>query len=428
MYEKFYGLNEKPFNIVPNPAYLYRSEKHQDALTYLEYGLMEGTGFILLTGEIGTGKTTLVRYIVNNIESDMDVAVIFNTNITSDQLIILILDNFEITPKKDKTANIDLLYQFLIQRFSDGGRVLLIIDEAQNLSPDVLEEVRMLSNLQSDEQILLQIMLVGQPELKAKLKAPGLAQLAQRITVNYHLSTLTVKETREYIAYRLEKAGGTSDIFIPEAVDLIYESSGGIPRIINLLCDSAMVYGFGYELKQIDKKVIEQVVIDKGGIGFYAEQGEKRSEYTEDKDGDKDQGGVVRSRTGEMNDGKILQKLLLQKLLPSLQDIRLKVDLLVKKQSRAEDGYHDELVDTLQNILVTERENNDKHLQRYAALDERFKRLFSSHAALIKKQEAESEKETGESRKWFACLLGSVKNNLVKFAHKRKIYPKTPDT
>ena len=130
MYEKFYGLNEKPFNIVPNPAYLYRSEKHQDALTYLEYGLMEGTGFILLTGEIGTGKTTLVRYIVNNIESDMDVAVIFNTNITSDQLIILILDNFEITPKKDKTANIDLLYQFLIQRFSDGGRVLLIIDEA----------------------------------------------------------------------------------------------------------------------------------------------------------------------------------------------------------------------------------------------------------------------------------------------------------
>ncbi len=395
MYKKFYGLSEKPFNIVPNPAYLYRSEKHQDALTYLEYGLMEGTGFILLTGEIGTGKTTLIRYMLNNLEADMDVAVIFNTNITSDQLITLVLDNFEIPPKQDKTANIDLLYQFLIQKFSDERRVLLIIDEAQNLSPDVLEEVRMLSNLQSDEQILLQIMLVGQPELKTKLQAPELAQLAQRITVNYHLSRLTGEETKEYIAYRLEKAGGSSDIFMPEAVDLIFESSGGIPRIINMLCDSAMVYGFGYELKRIDKKVIMQVLEDKGEIGCYTGQEENR------KIGGKNlcRAGVTAEATEGIDTGDISERL--QSLEANLQDIRLKVNLLVKKQTASEDGYHDELVNTLQNLLVTERENNDKHLQKYAALDARFKQLFSKHSALIKNLEQEKQNKTSGIKKWF---------------------------
>ncbi len=371
MYEKFYGLNEKPFNIVPNPAYLYRSEKHQDALTYLEYGLMEATGFILLTGEIGTGKTTLVRYILNQIEPDVDVAVIFNTNITSDQLIGLILDNFGINSKKDKTANLDLLYRFLIEKFSDGSRVLLIIDEAQNLAADVLEEVRMLSNLQSDEQILLQIMLVGQPELKARLQDPGMAQLAQRITVNYHLSTLTREETGEYIAYRLKKAGGSPDIFMPEAVDLIYTNSGGVPRIINLFCDTAMVYGFGYELKQINPKVIDRVIEDKGGIGFYVEPEKKK---------DEDKGGILPAMKGEGIDEEILQRF--QRFEVNLQDIRLKINMLVKKQAN-QDDYHDEMVSTLQNLLDRERENSDKLIKEYAALDERFRQLSASYPQSI---------------------------------------------
>jgi putative secretion ATPase (PEP-CTERM system associated) len=377
MYEKFYGLNEKPFSIVPNPAYLYRSEKHQDALTYLEYGLMEATGFILLTGEIGTGKTTLVRYILNKVDTDMNVAVIFNTNITSDQLIGLILDNFGINSKKDKTANLDLLYRFLIEKFSDGGRVLIIIDEAQNLATDVLEEVRMLSNLQSDEQSLLQIMLVGQPELKARLKDPGLAQLAQRITVNYHLSTLTREETGEYIAYRLKKAGGSPDIFMPEAVDLIYTNSGGVPRIINLFCDTAMVYGFGYELKQINSKVIDRVIEDKGGIGFYVEPEKKK---------DKDEVGILPATKGEGSDGELLQRF--RRFEVNLQDIRLKINMLVKKQAN-QDDYHDEMVSTLQNLLDRERENSDKLIKEYAALDERFKRLSAEFSEMIKKEVVE---------------------------------------
>ncbi|MBL0700715.1 MAG: AAA family ATPase [Desulfosarcina sp.] len=392
MYEKFYELNEKPFNIVPNPAYLYRSEKHQDALTYLEYGLMEATGFILLTGEIGTGKTTLVRYILNQIEPDVDIAVIFNTNITSDQLISLILDNFEITSQKDKTANLDLLYRFLIEKFSHGGRVLLIIDEAQNLAIDVMEEVRMLSNLQSDEQILLQIMLVGQPELKARLQDPRLAQLAQRITVNYHLSTLTREETGEYIAYRLQKAGGSPDIFMPEAVDLIYTHSGGVPRIINLFCDTAMVYGFGYELKQINSKVIDRVIEDKGGIGFYIEPERKNHEDKNNEDKkDEDKGGISPTMKGEGGDEELLQRF--RRFEVNLQDIRLKINMLIKKQAAQngynQDGYHDEMVSTLQNLLDRERENSDKFIKEYAALDERFKRLSAKYSDMIKKEVVE---------------------------------------
>ncbi|WDN89449.1 general secretion pathway protein A [Desulfosarcina sp. BuS5] len=411
MYEKFYGLNEKPFNIVPNPAYLYRSEKHQDALTYLEYGLMEATGFILLTGEIGTGKTTLVRYILNQVEPDMDVAVIFNTNITSDQLIGLILDNFGINSKKDKTANLDLLYRFLIEKFSDGSRVLIIIDEAQNLAADVLEEVRMLSNLQSDEQILLQIMLVGQPELKARLQDPRLAQLAQRITVNYHLSTLTREETGEYIAYRLKKAGGSPDIFMPEAVDLIYTNSGGVPRIINLFCDTAMVYGFGYELKQINSKVIDRVIEDKGGIGFYVEPEKKKDEDKKDED----KGGILPAMKGEGGDEELLQRF--QRFEVNLQDIRLKINMLVKKQAN-QDDYHDEMVSTLQNLLDRERENSDKIIKEYAALDERFKRLSGDYFGMIKK-EAGEERPTLQSPKDEDPKNQHVKRGIMQWFAKR---------
>jgi general secretion pathway protein A len=263
MYEKFYNLKEKPFQITPNPTYLYRSQVHENALTYLEYGLMESLGFILLTGEIGTGKTTLVRHIIAQFVSDKNIGVIFNTNVTEDELLYLILRSFELLPDgKNKVNNLEILQLFLIEQYAKKKRVLLIIDEAQNLSNKALEEIRLISNLQSEDRNLIQIMLVGQPELKTRLQQPAYASFSQRVAVNIFLSRLTEEETKWYILYRLGKAGGRPDIFDQTAIDMIYKASNGIPRTINLLCDTAFVYGFADELETINAQVIKQVIAD----------------------------------------------------------------------------------------------------------------------------------------------------------------------
>lgn len=264
MYESHFGLTAKPFSMVPNPEILFLSKNHENALTYLEYGLSEKVGFILLTGEIGAGKTTLIRYMLNKMESQIDIAVIFNTNFTSDQMFRRILSEFEVPcDTTDKERHLQLLYQFLIDRYAQGRHVLLIVDEAQNLSDDALEDIRMLSNLQTDDRILLQIMLVGQPELKSRLDMPDFRQLAQRIAVNYHITPLDEEQTRHYIGYRIHKAGGEPNLFAPEAINMIFAHSGGIPRSINLMCDTALVYGFADNLERIDTAVIEKVVKDQ---------------------------------------------------------------------------------------------------------------------------------------------------------------------
>ncbi len=269
MYKKFYGLKEKPFHLIPNPQFLYPSKKHQNALTYLEYGLSEGSGFILLTGDIGSGKTTIIRHILNRIDTEIEVGLISNTNVDSGELINLVLHEFGVEQTFDNKAKaLEAVFQYLIDKYAQGRRVLLVIDEAQNLSIQSLEEVRMLSNLQTDEHMLVQIVLVGQPELRRKLQLPELSQLSQRIAVYYHLGALEREELPEYIAYRLEKVGGRIDIFDPQTFDQIFEASGGIPRVINLLCDTALVYGYAESLPQITTEVIAQVIRDKDGFGL----------------------------------------------------------------------------------------------------------------------------------------------------------------
>lgn len=372
MYESFYGLREKPFRIVPNPEYLYLSPKHQNALTYLEYGLMEDTGFILLTGEVGTGKTTLIRHILNQFTSEIEVAVVFNTNVSSDQLLNLILQSYGLSSEtKDKANAISILNKFLIEKYAENKRVLLIIDEAQNLPDEAMEEVRMLSNLQSDDQILLQIMLAGQPELKAKLKHPNLAPIAQRISVNYHLSALTRKETGRYIAFRLKKAGGKPGLFSAKAVDMVYRVSGGIPRSINLMCDAALVYGFGYELKVIGVTVVEQVIKDRG-------------EFTtgEPKKGrgglDKELvvGGNAKFPLSDL-DGESGQGILdrLQWLEAVVQKLHLQVEWQMEELERRAEGFKDELVGKLKELLIKERKRSDLLLGRYNRLREQYKVL-----------------------------------------------------
>ena len=268
MYETFYGFTENPFQLTPNPDYLYLSEMHQNALTYLEYGIMQKLGFFLLTGEIGTGKTTLIHYILRKFCSGLTTAVISTTNVTPEQLITLILRKFQLPVRgKDKVLHLEILQKFLAQQHNADTRALLVIDEAQNLSEEALEELRMLSNLQRSDQILLQVFLVGQPELRSRLKSPRLAQLSQRISASYHLRALSREETQQYISFRLKKANGISDLFTPEAVDLIFMHSTGIPRTINLLSDASLVYGFADELSMIDVTSVKRAAQDKAGLG-----------------------------------------------------------------------------------------------------------------------------------------------------------------
>jgi general secretion pathway protein A len=345
MYEKYYGLKEKPFSIVPNPSYLYRSDRHRNALTYLEYGLMENVGFILLTGEVGTGKTTLVRYILKEFTSGMEVAVVFNTNVSAEQFIDLVLRAFELeSTTQSKAESIEIFYRFLIKQFAENKRVLLIIDEAQNLSDEALEEIRMLSNLQSDNEMLLHVMLVGQPELKAKLKQPDHFSFSQRIAVNYFLSPLDKDEIEAYITFRLNIAGRERNLFTAEAIKKIFEASNGIPRTINLLCDAAMVYGFGYDMDLIDAPVIEQVLSDKGDMGI----------TDNNVNGDTDPPPIT---INGQNNG-LVERLI--KIEENMRELQMKMDWYSEEIMQRSVSSSNETLLKLKKLLVAERKKSDK--------------------------------------------------------------------
>jgi general secretion pathway protein A len=264
MYESFFGFNEKPFNTTPDFKFFFPSNKHLEALNSLRYAIDERKGFVVITGEIGSGKTTVCRALLNQIQASTKVALITNTHLTARELICEVLDEFEIEYKSgSKQKLLSLLNRFLIQELSENINVVLIIDEAQNLSPKALEEVRMLSNLETEKEKLIQIILLGQPQLKAKLETAKLEQFKQRIAVYYHLYSLTRAETVEYIKHRLKLAGAQNEIFTPEAVEAIYVYSKGTPRLINLTCDSALLSGYVLDTKVIDEKIIHEVIKER---------------------------------------------------------------------------------------------------------------------------------------------------------------------
>lgn len=264
MYTSFFGLREKPFDLLPNPDFLYPSRAHKRALTYLTHGIRERAGFILLTGEVGSGKTTLIRNMIRSQLRDSVLAKVFNTRVDSLQLLMQINADFGLeTEGKDKATLLKELNDFLIEQYALRRQSVLIIDEAQNLPAELLEEVRMLSNLETDRDKLLQIILVGQPELRDLLSGPGLMQLRQRIQINCHLQPLNAAEVREYILFRLEKAGNREALsFSDDAVEAIATYSRGIPRLINILCDYVMIDAFSAQTRAVEGTTVHELAAD----------------------------------------------------------------------------------------------------------------------------------------------------------------------
>jgi general secretion pathway protein A len=247
MYNDFYRFRESPFNITPDPRFLFFSDKHREAFNHILFGIRERKGFIQITGEVGAGKTTVCRAILGELSSQFRTALILNPLLTSAQLVRSILIELGEKPKKlDRAGYLERLNAYLLDQATQGNDVVLFIDEAQDLSTELLEEVRLLSNLETDQRKLLQIVLIGQPELREKLNNRNLRQLRQRITVRYHLTPLSREETQRYIAHRLRVAGATDGhpTFTPWAMWAIHRYSRGVPRLINAICDKALLYGF----------------------------------------------------------------------------------------------------------------------------------------------------------------------------------------
>ena len=269
MYEHFYHLREKPFGLLPDPSLIYWSHGHSMAYTMLEYGIINGAGFTVITGGIGCGKTTLIRYLLTQLQDNVSVGLLSNTQIKEGDLLRWVMMAFDQPYDQPTSMGLFRDFQsFLIDQYSRGRHTILIVDEAQNLSITTLEELRMLSNINADKDQLLQIILVGQPELRTLLQDPKLVQFTQRISSDFHLRPLDPEEVQHYIETRLIAAGGSPDLFTPQACRLVAEESRGIPRVINNLCDTALVYGYSAGSPQVTASIIENVISDKKQYGI----------------------------------------------------------------------------------------------------------------------------------------------------------------
>lgn len=264
MYEAFYGLREKPFTLLPDPSFLYLSKRHVMALTMLEYGLQNQAGIIVITGEIGSGKTTLVRHVLNQLGDDTVVGLISNTHAAFGELLEWVLLAFGLEFKgRSKAEMYQSFVEFMVEQYAHGRRTVLIVDEAQNMDARTLEELRVISNVNADKDQVIQLLLVGQPELRGTLRRPDLEQFAQRVSVDYHLAPFVPEETEAYISHRLQVAGGDPELFERLAKRFIHFQCRGTPRLINSLCDLSLVYGFAAQARSITVELVHEVVQDK---------------------------------------------------------------------------------------------------------------------------------------------------------------------
>jgi general secretion pathway protein A len=280
MYEAFFGLKENPFTLSPDPRYLYLSPQHREALNCLIYGIHEKKGFMVITGGIGTGKTTLCRSLLAGLDDSVATALIFNPALSDIELLKTINQEFGVRMERGKGTKkryLDALNAFLMHNFATGKNAVLLIDEAQNLPHSVMEQIRMLSNLETVREKLIQIILLGQPELLRLLALPSLRQLNERITVRYDLKPLAREEVHHYIDHRIATAGGRTDaIFVPGSYGRIYRASRGIPRRINAICDRALLVAYGKDLRTVDRRIVRTAIRDIGP-GYLTDAGPGRT-------------------------------------------------------------------------------------------------------------------------------------------------------
>lgn len=271
MYESFFGLTKKPFSLISDAEFLYMGKTHSTAFAMLEYGVLSKAGFTVITGEVGSGKTTLIQHLLKELPPQISVGLITNTRKNMGELLPWVLHAFKLDYREQHpVALYENFSHFLARQFEHGKRTVLIIDEAQNLGEDVLEELRMLSNLNATPDQFLQVILVGQPELRDLLSTPQMMQFSQRVMVDYHIAPLTVKGTESYIKWRLFHASADRELFTPTAYQLIYAASRGVPRLINILCDTALCFAFGDRIKFIDGVYLMGVLQERAEGGLLA--------------------------------------------------------------------------------------------------------------------------------------------------------------
>jgi putative secretion ATPase (PEP-CTERM system associated) len=368
MYESFFGLKSKPFDLLPNPEFLFPSKSHKRALTYLDYGIRERAGFILLTGEIGSGKTTIVRDLIKKRHERVVLSKIFNTQVDFDQLIAMVNDDFNLPVQgKDRIVLLRDLNEFLIEQYSLGNRPTLIIDEAQNLTPSLLEEIRMLSNLETDDAKLLQIILVGQPELRKTLALPSLLQLRQRISIYCHIQPLSRLEVEEYILHRLQVAGNREAVrFSGQAVDIIYTYSRGIPRLINIICDFIMLSAFAEETREIDEEMVRDII---GDLDF------ENQYWTSKEQEESNEENLVPSKE------KIIGSE--SELAPILREITRRLDGIEKESMEFRKMVNTEMDEKLNKLGIAVQAQADETSASVFALSKKFENIIKESESII---------------------------------------------
>lgn len=390
MYKKFFGLKSRPFVLTPNPDFLYLSKIHDLALIHLEYGILHDVGFIVLTGEIGAGKTTLLKYLLEkkNIKNPLDIAYVLNTNLGPEEFLGMLVKEFDIKCNcKDKSDLLDALASHFISQYSRGVRSVIVVDEAQNLPLNTFEELRMLSNIDVGDTSVAQIILVGQPELKERLSHHSLTQLAQRISIYYHLTYLPKDEVKNYIEHRLKVAGYDfkSPLFDEKAIDRISEASKGIPRLINKICDSALTYAYADGSKTVSVNIVEQVLKDNVLLLDSRVSDEKREKDAFEKN------------------NKIIEKLsnsndfyqLLEQLNNEIKTLKIRIQALESLK------HSDNGVEVLEKMLREEREKNRTLERKLMSLTIKYNTLEKE---LKKQTESVTYKDKPKKRKFLGIL------------------------